>query len=56
MTRRFGKKLGHIGKFCRCNCQRRGKAYEEIHGENSWSVNYDPDIVKSTESALSDCT
>ena len=41
---------------CRCRCQlqlsRRRKVYEEIRGDTDGSVNYEPNIVKSTESAI----
>ena len=39
---------------CRCRCQlsRQRKVYEEIRGDTDGSVNYEPNIVQSTESTI----
>jgi hypothetical protein len=37
---------------CRCPLRIRKTVYEEIHGNTDGSVNYEPDIIKSTDSAL----
>ncbi len=47
--------LNCVREFCcRCKCQLRIRktVYEEIHGNTDGSVNYEPEIVKSTDSAV----